>query len=129
MTNGAVGGPGGSTPVGLNGIGGGSMTWTSDAKVILLIDMPSDTTTWFGPDSGPVVWGASFTGEHGSTSNCGFLDGHAKSTQTSALHPQQTTDNGSHWMCDFCPNTGVPVNQAGQLWTFWGTNYADPSHQ
>ncbi len=124
MTSGTNGGDG------LNGIGSGSMTWTSVSKVVLLIDMPTDKTTWFGPSLGGVVWGNSFTGEHGNTGNAAFFDGHAKSMATAAFHPQGTSDNDSHWKCDFCNNTQyAPANQVGQLWTFWGTNYADPSHQ
>jgi len=115
---------------GLNGIGSGSMTWTSTAKVIMLIDMPSDTTTWFGPSLGQAVWGNAFQGQHGNNSNCAFFDGHSKSMNTSALHPAGTTDNDSRWKCDNCNNTQyAPANQVGQLWTFWGTSYADPSHQ
>jgi len=115
---------------GLNGIGSGSMNWTSVAKVIMLIDMPTDVTTWFGSTSGPVVWGANFKGMHGESSNAGFFDGHAKSVATKALHPAGTTDSDSHWMCANCSNTPyAPANQVGQLWMFWGTNYADTSHQ
>jgi prepilin-type N-terminal cleavage/methylation domain-containing protein/prepilin-type processing-associated H-X9-DG protein len=128
MTSGAVGGN--TSVTGLNGIGNGSMTWTSDAKVILLIDMPVDVSTWYGGTLGPVVWGASFDGMHGTSSNCGFLDGHSKSVNTSALDAQGTTTNNSHWMCYACNSTPyVPAGQAGELWMFWGTNYADPTHQ
>jgi len=123
MTSGTSGGDG------LNGIGTGSMTWTSVAKVVLLIDMPSDKTTWFGA-AGAAVWGNSFTGMHGTMANAGFFDGHSKSLSVAALHPAGTSDNDSHWKCDFCNNTaGAPAAQVGQLWMFWGTSYADPSHQ
>jgi len=115
---------------GLNGIGAGSMTWTSVSKAILLLDMPSDKTTWFGSTLGPTVWGGSFQGEHSDSSNVGYLDGHAHSVKTSALHPQDTSDNDSHWKCANCNNTPyAPANQVGQLWMFWGTNYADSTHQ
>jgi prepilin-type N-terminal cleavage/methylation domain-containing protein/prepilin-type processing-associated H-X9-DG protein len=124
-TNGGTGSTGG-----LNGIGSGAMTWTSQAKVILLIDMPGDRTTWFGPTTGPIVWGTNYNGMHGQTNNCTFFDGHAKTMQTSALHPAGTSDNDSHWKCDFCNSTPyVPTGQAGVLWMFWGTSYADPTHQ
>jgi len=114
---------------GLNGIGGGSMTWTSVSKVVLLIDMPSDKTTLFGPGLGATVWG-SLNGMHGNTDNAAFMDGHAKGFTSAALHPAGTTDNDSHWKCDFCNNTQyAPANQVGQLWTFWGTSFGDPSHQ
>ena len=116
---------------GLNGIGGGfNMTWTGTSKVVLLIDMPVDNSIWFGDTVGAAVWGANFTGMHGTTSNVGFFDGHAKSYNTAALHPLGTTTSDSTWKCDNCSNTQyVPNGQAGQLWVFWGTNYADPSHQ
>jgi prepilin-type N-terminal cleavage/methylation domain-containing protein/prepilin-type processing-associated H-X9-DG protein len=129
LTSGVTGGNGNG--VGINGIGGGSMTWTGVAKAILLIDMPTDNTSWVGTSAAEeAVWGTNFTGMHGNTSNVAFMDGHAKSWQSSALHPQGTTDNASHWMCDNCNNTQyAPANQVGQLWMFWGTNYADPSHQ
>ncbi len=124
MSSGTSGGDG------LNGIGSGSMTWTSVSRVVLLIDMPSDKSTWFGPTLGNTVWGAGFTGMHGTNCNVAFMDGHSKSTPTAALHPQGTSDNDSHWKCANCNNAQyAPANQVGQLWTFWGTNYADSSHQ
>ena len=128
MTTGAVGGSGNN---GLNGIGNGSVTFTSVAKAIMIIDMPNDATVWYGATLGPVVWGQNFTGMHGTTSNAGFFDGHSKSEQTNALDAQGTTTNNSHWMCDFCNSTQYvsPPSAAGQLWTFWGTSYADPTHQ
>ena len=123
MSSGTTGGDG------LNGIGAGSMTFTSVSKAILIINMPTDVTTWFG-SVGSAVWGANFKGMHGTNANVGFFDGHAKSTPTAALHPNQTTTHDSRWMCDFCNNTQyAPASQVGQLWTFWGTNYADPGHQ
>lgn len=128
ISSGAPGGDGNTE--GLNGIGGGSMTWTSSSKVIMLIDMPGDLTTWFGSGLGPTIWGASFKGMHGNTANAGYMDGHAKSSSTVALHPAGTSDNDSHWKCANCNNAQyAPASQIGQLWTFWGTNYADPSHQ
>jgi prepilin-type N-terminal cleavage/methylation domain-containing protein/prepilin-type processing-associated H-X9-DG protein len=130
MTSGAQGGS--DSTHGLNGIGNGSMTFTSQAKAILLIDAPTDNTFWFGPGAaaGGAVWGGSFQGMHGSMSNALFFDGHAKTVQSSALHPQGTSDNDSHWKCANCNNAQyAPANQVGQLWMFWGTNYADASHQ
>jgi prepilin-type processing-associated H-X9-DG protein len=109
------------------------MTWTSVSKVVLMIDMPTDKTTWYGPTLGPTVWGQSFTGMHGTTTNAAFFDGHSKSEQNGALFPQGTTNNGSTWQCANCPNSqyesGQGVAQEGQMWMFWGTSYADPSHQ
>jgi len=123
MTAGTNGGDG------LNGIGTGSMSWTSVSRVVLMIDMPTDNTTWFG-GIGSAVWGAGFKGMHGETSNAAFFDGHAKSYSTNALHPAGTSDNDSHWKCANCNNTPyAPANQVGQLWMFWGTSYADSSHQ
>ena len=115
---------------GLNGIGpAGNMTWTSVAKVIMLIDMPTDKTTWFG-GLGNAVWGASFAGMHTQSSNALHFDGHAKSYSTNALHPAGTSDNDSHWKCANCSNSPyAPASQIGQLWMFWGTSFADSSHQ
>jgi len=124
MSSGTTGGDG------LNGIGSGSMTWNSVSNVVLIMDMPGDSTTWFGGGAAAAVWGANFQGMHGTNNNVGFMDGHVKSLATKALHPAGTTDHDSRWMCDFCNNTQyAPANQVGQLWTFWGTNYADPGHQ
>jgi prepilin-type N-terminal cleavage/methylation domain-containing protein/prepilin-type processing-associated H-X9-DG protein len=126
LVSGTIGGDGNN---GLNGIGPGNMTWTSVSKVVMLLDMPSDQTTWFG-GIGSAVWGAGFQGMHTNSSNALFFDGHAKSYTTSALHPAGTSDNDSHWKCANCNNTPyAPANQVGQLWMFWGTSYADPTHQ
>ena len=115
---------------GLNGIGNGGMSWTSVARVILLLDMPVDKSTWFG-DVGGTVWGNSFKGMHGENANALFMDGHAKSYATSALTPYGTTTNDSHWKCANCNNQQYvsPANQAGQLWMFWGTSYAAADKQ
>jgi prepilin-type N-terminal cleavage/methylation domain-containing protein/prepilin-type processing-associated H-X9-DG protein len=127
MTSGPIGGSGNN---GLNGIGSGSATFTGVAKAILLIDMPGDKTTWFGSTTGPVVWGSSFVGQHGTSENAAFFDGHAKNLQVAATHPFGTTDNNSHWMCDNCASTPyVPTGQAGVLWMFWGTSLAAPNYQ
>ena len=125
MTSGTNGGDG------LNGIGAGSMTWTSVSRVILIMDMPADKTNWFGGGAGPAVWGANFKGTHSDQANAVFMDSHAKSYSGSALHPNGTTTNDSTWKCYNCSNTQWvnPPNQAGQLWTFWGTSYGAPDKQ
>ena len=116
---------------GLNGIGQGfSTTFTSVSKVVLFIDAPVDNSWWFGGSAGPAVWGAAFTGMHGTTSNVAFFDGHSKSFQTKALTPGGTTTNNSTWMCANCSNVQYePAGESGVLWTFWGTSYGASSYQ
>jgi prepilin-type processing-associated H-X9-DG protein len=112
---------------GLNGIGPASMTWTSVSKVILLIDLPTDGSDWFGASA--AVWGSNFGGEHSGQTNAVYFDGHAKGIPTKSLTPNGTHTNDSLWKCANCNNAAYDGNQGGVLWTFWGTSYADSAHQ
>lgn len=100
---------------GLNGIGSnpGSLSFTSVAKAVLLIDAPQDNT-WKG-----IPWGSNFKGMHGNSSNVGFLDGHAKNMNNSALlpfgtHPDDTWKHVNQGYTD--------PSQRGVAWMFWGTS-------
>ncbi|HWD40405.1 MAG TPA: prepilin-type N-terminal cleavage/methylation domain-containing protein [Fimbriimonas sp.] len=128
MTTGPVGGDG------ANGIGpaGNGMTFTSVANAILMVDNPTDNTTGIG--SSPTQrawWGLSYNGAFNGQNNCGFFDGHVKSFQSKAMHPENTTDTDDAWECYNCSNTQYvsPASKAGQLWVFWGTSMAAPNHQ
>ena len=118
---------------GLNGIGNGTTTSTSNAKAILLVDGPTDNTWQVGTSpTEEAWWGLNYKGAFGTTVNAVFFVSLlGEPAQTSAMHPQGLTDNGDHWKCDNCNNTQYvsPASQAGQLWMFWGTTYADPTHQ
>jgi prepilin-type N-terminal cleavage/methylation domain-containing protein/prepilin-type processing-associated H-X9-DG protein len=119
---------------GLNGIGpSGDMSWTSVAKVIVMIDGPTDNTAMVGDSTSnnQAFWGVNYTGLYNGGSNGGFLDGHAKYVKTAALHPYGLTDNDDHWKCANCSNAQYvsPANTAGELWMFWGTSFAATDQQ
>jgi hypothetical protein len=125
-------GPGGGD--GLNGIGGAGLgaTFTGVASAILLIDGPVDNGYMFDAPNGQAFWGASWKGMHGTSSNAGFFDGHAKNIQTAKLVPSSLgTTRGNMWKCANCSNTQYvsPASDAGALWVFWGTSLANSSNQ
>lgn len=119
ITSGPVGGDG------LNGIGGVSTSFTSNAKAILLIDAPTDNTWETGTSAVQrSFWGANYKGMHGDSSNAVFYDSHAKNQKWGQLHPNNLTDHDDHWRT--AQNDSVT---GGQLWMLWGTTLADAAHQ
>jgi len=116
---------------GQNGTGDSPPSFTGVSAAILMIDAPTDNTYQTG--SAPnqeAFWGANFVGVHNGQQNALFFDSHAKSFNGKALHPLGLQDHNDTWRCANCSNSPYsPANENGQLWVFWGTSYADPSHQ
>jgi prepilin-type processing-associated H-X9-DG protein len=119
---------------GVNGMGPGSTTFTSVAKVPLLYDFPTDNNRW----PGPVFWGAGYQGMFNGQCNISFLDGHSKSmpiakmlggtpgSVNAAVYPYNgnivTEENWNP------PYDGV--NQSfGQKFIWWGTQFANTANQ
>lgn len=117
LTSGSGGGDG------IIGVGPGSMTFTSVARAILLIDFPVAGFVWPGSPTN-TFWGTNFKGYFNDGSNAAFCDGHSKYSKMSALLPQGVEDSGPYGVSW---NSGNPY--AGKSWQWWGTNYADPSLQ
>jgi len=125
---------GDGTDYGVNGLGKGTVTYTSVAKVILTYDFPTDNQRW----PGPAFWGGAYNGMFNGQCNASFLDGHAKSmpiskmlagtpgTVNAAAYPY----NGNivteqNWNP---PYDGV--NQSyGQMFYWWGTQLANSANQ
>ena len=128
LTSGPVGGDG------LNGIGppGNSMNFTSVAKAIMLISGPTDNTAVTGTTAAERSWwGANYKGLHNEGSVASFFDGHAKLVKYGATHPNNLTDKEDHWKCANCDSTPYvsPASDAGAMWLFWGTNFANATNQ
>jgi prepilin-type N-terminal cleavage/methylation domain-containing protein len=126
-----VSGPGGGD--GLNGIGGAGngQTFTSVSKAIMMIDGPVDNKWIAGPTVGPALWGVSYKGMFGESSNAMYFDSHVKNIPYRALHPNNLSADGDAWKCANCSNTPYvsPASDAGALWVFWGTSMANGQNQ
>lgn len=109
------------------GIGSSQPTVTNIAKVAMLIDFPFHKNIWPG-GSGINFWGSNFQGMHTNRSNLTFFDGHAKSFATSALIPDPTFDDSTQTGCNPA-NSWSSSQYAGQCWIWWGTGWADSTHQ
>lgn len=123
--------PGADTTTGANGatgtndIGPEQPTLTSNAKVCMLIDFPMNATMW--PGNG--FWGANFTGMHTNRSNIVFFDSHAKSYTNTQVIPDPTFDDVTGSGCYPANSWYTGSEQAGTCWWFWGTQWADTTHQ
>jgi len=130
----SVSGANGNNNFGINGLGPGSVTYTSISKVPLMYDFPTDNNRW----PGPAFWGAAYNGMFNGQCNISFLDGHSKSfpiakmlagtpgSINAAAYPYNgnivTEENWNP------PYDGV--NQAfGQKFIWWGTQLADTANQ
>lgn len=111
---------------GINGIGPGTTSYTSVAKVVLLYDFPSSKTDW--PGTAVNFWGG-VDGIHNTGSNLVFLDSHAKYNKTSAMIPDPTYDDSTGSGCPPANASWSYGNYAGKCFWYWGTNWADTSHQ
>jgi prepilin-type N-terminal cleavage/methylation domain-containing protein len=134
LDSGPIGGEGNTAGAysGLNGIGNGTMTFTSNAKAILFTDAPTDNTWQVGDSQTERSWwGLNYQGAFGTTVNCVFFDSHAKSQQTAAMEPNGQDLNDSIWQCDNCNSAQYvnPQSNVGTMWVFWGTSYAAPNYQ
>jgi len=127
---------------GVEGIGPGSTTYTSVAKVVLMIDFPA---------AGKVYWpGNVLNGFYGTKmgywadgNNVAFLDGHAGYFKTTKLLPNLKSDGtllyndtwcgGEGSTCPYWPAgwpAGAPHNeQNGKSFKWWGTSWASPDNQ
>jgi len=119
---------------GVNGLGPGTVTYTSVAKVPLMYDFPTDNQRW----PGPVFWGSNYQGMFNGTCNLTMLDGHAKSFpiaqmlggKAGATNPAVYPYNGNivteeNWNP---PYDGTNANY-GVKFMWWGTQLANPANQ
>lgn len=120
---------GGTNGDGNEGIGTTpSMTFTSQAKVVLMTTFVVDNTEW----PGPAFWGSGYKGMHSENNNLLFADSHAKTTPTKKMvgaAGRMFDNNFESW------NTCPPANawssdpKAGQCYMWWGTNFANAANQ
>jgi prepilin-type N-terminal cleavage/methylation domain-containing protein/prepilin-type processing-associated H-X9-DG protein len=119
---------------GINGVGPGSTTFTSVAKVPLMYDFPTDNLRW----PGTAFWGTSYNGMFNGQSNLNFLDGHAKSfpiTQMLGGTPGSINANEYPYNGNVVTeqNWNPPYNGTdtsyGVYFFYWGTNLANPTNQ
>ena len=119
---------------GINGLGPGSVTYTSVSKVVLMYDFPSDNNRW----PGPAFWGAGYQGMFNGQCNCGFLDGHAKSFPLAKMlggtpgssNPASYPYNGNTVSEENWNPPYDGVNKAfGVKFQWWGTQLANPDNQ
>lgn len=125
LTSGLSTPAGDGTDYGINGVGQGSWTITSNAKLAVLFDFPSDNSRW----PGAVFWGTNYNGLHNGIVNISYADSHAKGVNKSNLYPGDTVGYekcdppyGSNW------GSGCAQNAGYKYW-FWGTSLADPKFQ
>lgn len=121
LTSGTSGGDG------INGIGAGSTTYTSVARVPLLYDFPVSVTDW--PGTAVNFWGQAFVGMHVQGSNVEFLDSHAAYFPTTALIPDPSYDDSTGAGCSPANATWSYGNYQGECFWFWGTNWGAADKQ
>jgi prepilin-type N-terminal cleavage/methylation domain-containing protein len=134
---------GGTNGDGNVGIGSGyPMSFTSVAKVIVMLDFPGNGQQWPG-GSGVNFWGIK-SGIFSNGSNASHMDGHAKFYKGTKLFPNLTEDGNLIYSGTWCGgeggscpwegsvgwSAGAPhPEQNGKGWIWWGTNYANPENQ
>lgn len=125
LTSGLSAPAGNGQDYGINGVGPGSWSITSSAKLAILFDFPTDNTRWPGAS----FWGSNYNGLHNGTINISYADSHAKGVNKSSLFPGDTVGYekcdppyGSNW------GSGCAQNAGYKYW-FWGTSLADPKFQ
>jgi prepilin-type N-terminal cleavage/methylation domain-containing protein len=116
----STGAPGG---MGVEGIGPGSLEFTSVAKVVLFSDFPVVGTQWPGAPNVP-FWGGNFKGYWTEGSNVGHMDGHAQYYKLSKLLPNQADADDPH-----PANAWSDRADRGTAYQWWGTNYATSANQ
>jgi len=117
---------GGSGGTGVNGIGPGSTTYTSVAKVPLLFDFPVSITNW--PGQAVNFWGA-FTGAFTGQNNLVMLDGHAKSFPLKQMIPDPTYNDSTGGGCSPANISWAYGNYQGACFWYWGTNWGNTNTQ
>jgi prepilin-type N-terminal cleavage/methylation domain-containing protein len=130
--NATSGGPGGD---GVTGIGPGSLTFTSVAKVVLWTDFPISGLQYPGNNVVP-FWGKKFSYWNGKAS-AAHMDGHAATYSVNKLLPGINADNDSYNSCSSVEGITPPDNAwagtggacNGKSYNWWGTNYASQDNQ
>jgi prepilin-type N-terminal cleavage/methylation domain-containing protein/prepilin-type processing-associated H-X9-DG protein len=137
-----AGGSGSGANGGVEGVGAGSTSFTSVAKVVLWIDFPPSGVTWPGNQAGlGGFWGIK-TGYWNGGSNVAHMDGHASYYRLQKLLPNvdgngnliytDTWCGGEGGSCPFGASWsgGAPhAEQNGKAFNWWGTNWASPDNQ
>ncbi len=137
-----AGGSGGGSNGGVEGVGGGSTTFTSVAKVVLWINFPPSGKTWPGNQNGlSGFWGVK-AGYWNGGSNVAFMDGHAKYEKATKLLPNLRSDGellyndtwnggeGGSNPANIGWAAGAPhPEQNGKAFNWWGTNWASDDNQ
>jgi len=127
---------------GVEGVGSGSTSFTSVAKVVVWIDFPPSGKTWPGNQNGlSGFWGIK-TGYWSGGSNAAFMDGHAAYNKVTKLLPNLNgngdliyTDTWNGGEGGSNPTnigwaTGAPhPEQNGKAFNWWGTNWASDDNQ
>ncbi|AIE85613.1 prepilin-type N-terminal cleavage/methylation domain-containing protein [Fimbriimonas ginsengisoli] len=129
MTSGSPGGEG------VTGIGPGSLSFVSVAKVVLWTDFPISGLQYPGNNVVP-FWGQKFSYFAGQA-NAAHMDGHAKSYPITKLLPGINGDNNSYNSCSSVEGITPPDNAwagtggacNGKSYNWWGTNYASSDNQ
>jgi prepilin-type processing-associated H-X9-DG protein len=130
----------GSGDGGVEGVGGGSTTFTSVAKVVLWINFPPVGVVWPGRDI-PGFWGSK-TGPWNGGSNVAHLDGHASYYKVTKLLPNVNSNGdliytdtwnggeGGSNPANIGWSAGAPhPEQNGKAYNWWGTNWASDDNQ
>ena len=115
---------GASAGQGTTGVGGTPLSFTSIAKVVLLIDFPTKWSNWPGVDINGFWGGKSMLGLYNEGSNVIHGDGHAKYYKHSALVPTDRNEG-----TDPCNVTWSSDPKCGQSYDWWGTNFASANNQ
>ena len=114
-----------------------TLSFTSVAKAILMIDGPADNSVYPGA-ANTSFWGKSFKGLAGDGSNAVFCDSHAKFYKVASLTPYGQSTEGGSWAPDPVATPGSITNDraydatkpgSGTVWPVWGTSAADPRYQ
>jgi len=114
---------------------GRAATFTGSARAILVVDGPTDASWWPGASVYSFWGGDTYKGLVAGGSNALHCDGHAKFYAKEALGPGGQTLEGGSWAQNpqKTPGNKGTYNGtndgSGGLWVFWGTSFADPSHQ
>ncbi len=111
---------------GINGIGPGTTTYTSVAKVVLMADFPVSKTNW--PGTAVNFWG-NFEGFFAKQNNLVYLDSHAHASPLAQMIPDPTFDDSTGGGCSPANASWSYGSYQGQCYWYWGTNWADTKHQ
>jgi len=117
---------GGNAGDGINGVGPGSTTYTSVAKIVLLFDFPVSATNW--PGTAVNFWG-NWTGAFSGQNNCLMLDGHAKAFPIKQLIPDPNFNDSTGPGCVPANASWSYGNYQGTCFWWWGTSWGNSNTQ